>query len=263
MKDPSDVSILSSMVVNNALRNPRVDDGDCFLGNHLVYNHGPGWDHQGDKVPDDSKLGLEDCPHCFTKVVSAHYGTVSIVNSVSLAGPESSPRAKYFLDGHNSTATGYVEGNIIKDIFGNDLFQANTEGEFTGGASGSSGAVTLLSSAPNWPPGYVPLPTEEALYEVLRTVGPHPGMRNRHAKRLVLNVANGDGEIIDNPSEVGGYADYPTSEQRPLTVPDGVEARQEWLDDWEDQIAIDRDLDLSRLYNELGIGTAADDKYAP
>jgi hypothetical protein len=183
------------------------------------------------------------------------------VNSISLAGPESSPRAKYFLDAHNSSATGYVEGNIIKDIDGNDLFQANTEGEFTGGARGKSGAVTLVDTPPIWPEGYEPLPAHEALYEVLRTVGPHPGNRNHHAKRLVEDVANGTGKIIDDPSEVGGYADYPPSEPRPLTVPDGVEARQAWLDAMEDEIAVDRDLDLSRLYNM--VGSAASDRYAP
>ena len=263
MKNPRDVSIISSLVVNNALRNPRVDDGSCFLGNHVVYNHGPGWDHQGPEVSDDSGLTLDKCPHCFTKVVSAHYGTVTMVGSISLAGPESSPRAKYFLDGHNSTATGYIMDNIIKDIDGNDLFQANTEGEFTGGADGEDGAVTLVDTPPLWPEGYVPLPAHEALYEVLRTVGPHPGDRNYHAKRLLENVANGDGEIIDSPNEVGGYADYPTSERRPLTVPDGVEARQEWLDAMEDEIAIDTNLDLSRLYNELGIGTEESDIYRP
>ncbi|MGD9202310.1 MAG: hypothetical protein PVI26_12155 [Chitinispirillia bacterium] len=251
MRSPGKTSIIGSMVVNNALRNPRVDRGTCFLGNHLVYNHGPGWDHQGPKIKSDKELA--GCDQCFTKVVTGYQGIVTLVGSISLAGPESSPRAKYFLDGHNTTLTGYVKDNIIKDREGNDLFQANTEGEFTGGASGKAGAVTLKDTPPIWPEGYEPLPAHEALYEVLRTVGPHPGCRNRHAKRLVEDVAKGTGKIIDSPNEVGGYADYTPSQPRPLTnIPDGVEARQAWLDSMENEIAVDTLLDLSRLYSIVG-----------
>jgi hypothetical protein len=47
----------------------------------------------------------------------------------------------------------------------------------------------------------------------------------------------------------------------PITEPDGAQARQDWPDALEDEIAVDRDIDLSRLYGL--IGSAASDIYSP
>ncbi|MBN1131703.1 MAG: T9SS type A sorting domain-containing protein, partial [Bacteroidales bacterium] len=58
--------------------------------------------------------------------------------------------------------------------------------------------------------------------------------------------------------EVGGYPDYAAT-SRSLTVPDGAEARQEWLDSLEDEIAVDTLIDLSRLYSL--VGSEASDKF--
>ena len=77
MMGPKDAALIGCMVVNNALRNPRVDRGNCLVANHLVYNHGPGWDHKGSKIKSDKDL--PGCNHCFTKVVSGYQGTVTLV----------------------------------------------------------------------------------------------------------------------------------------------------------------------------------------
>jgi len=44
-------------------------------------------------------------------------------------------------------------------------------------------------------------------------------------------------------------------------IASGIEARQAWLDDLEDQISVDKDIDLSQLYNLVGSG--ASDKLVP
>jgi hypothetical protein len=175
---------------------------------------------------------------------------VTLVGSIALGGYDS--EAQFFLDGHNGSANGYLEDNIIKDRYGNDLYMANTEGVFTGGASGSAGAITLLDSPAIWPAGVELLPAHEALYEVLRTVGPHPGNRNAHNARIVKSVADGTGEIIDHQNEVGGFPNYPATYRALGDIPEGAEARQEWLDELEDEIAVDTGIDLSRLYTMVG-----------
>ena len=58
-------------------------------------------------------------------------------------------------------------------------------------------------------------------------------------------------------NEVGGYPNYPPT-YRPITVPDGAEARQAWLDSLENEIAVDTSIDLSRLYTM--VGSQASDK---
>ncbi|MGD9202689.1 MAG: hypothetical protein PVI26_14095, partial [Chitinispirillia bacterium] len=184
----------------------------------------------------------------------AFEGNVSLVGSVALQGPES--KAEYFLDSHinglnklRTPVKGYLKDNIIKDRQGNDLKQANTEGVFTGG---KKGIVNVVDSPPIWPDGLEPLPAKEALYEVLRTVGPHPGNRNPLNARHVKTVADGNGAIIDSESEVGGYPNYASTSRKLENIPSGAAARQAWLDSLEDEIAVDRKIDLSRLYSIVG-----------
>jgi hypothetical protein len=235
--DCQSLSMIGTMYAHNALRSPRVDGGEIFLGNHLVYNWGPGWDHQGDQVCSEEEL--VDCPQCFNKVVSARSGcNVTLVNSVAIQGPES--LAEYFLAGHNGDANGYLAENIIIDPAGNPL-QGADESD-----------ITVLSSPPLWPDGYVPMPADEALYEGLRTVGPRPGDRDTHHARVVRTMADGNGAIIDSVDEVGGYPSYAATSRPIDSIPDGVDARQAWLDELEDQIAVDRGLDLTRLYGLVG-----------
>jgi hypothetical protein len=253
----TNTSVIGCLGAHNALRNPRIDGDEAFLANYVVYNWGTGWDEIGPRLSNDDQI--PGCTECFRKVISARDSAkVTLVGSVALAGRDS--EAEYFLDGHNGTAMAYMENNIIKDRNGNNLKMANTEGEFTGGASGPDGAITLLDSAPTWPSGMEPLPAEEALYEVLRTVGPQPGRRTSHNARIVRDVANGTGEIIDSEKEVGGYPNYAAT-SRPITVPEGAEARQAWLDSLENEIAVDTSIDLSRLYTM--VGSQASDKLRP
>jgi hypothetical protein len=63
--------------------------------------------------------------------------------------------------------------------------------------------------------------------------------------------------VINSQNEVGGYPVY-SETSRSLTVPDGIDARQEWLDELEDEIAVDTTIDLSRLYTM--VGSQASDK---
>ena len=45
---------------------------------------------------------------------------------------------------------------------------------------------------------------------------------------------------------------YYAETSRSLTVPDGAEARLEWLDSLENEIAVDTSVNLSRLYSMVG-----------
>jgi len=244
------LSVIGCLCANSAIRNPRIDRSTSFIANHVVYNFAPAWDHVGPKLSSDDEIA--SCDHCFRRAITAHQGQNTLVGCVALHGPES--KAEFFLDAHHKETSGYLKDNIIKDRQGNDLKQANTEGVFTGGFGAK---VTLLDTPPIWPEGMVPLPAEEALYEVLRTAGPHPGNRNPQNARVVKTVADDNGVIIDSENEVGGYPDYQET-RHSLTVPDGVEARQKWLDELEDKVAVDTEIDLSRLYSI--VGSEASDK---
>jgi hypothetical protein len=238
------VSVIGSLGAHNALRNPRIDGGEAFLANYVLYNWGPGWDHRGPRPSSDDEL--PNLPQCYNYALHAHLNAnVTLVGSVALSGYDS--KAEYFISGHHDgKANAYLSDNMIKDRQGKDLKIADPN-------------IKTLDAPAIWPEGMEPLPAEEALYQVLRTVGPQPGNRNLHNARLVQSVVDGTGEIIDSEDEVGGYPHYAAT-KRSLTVPDGAAARQAWLDALEDEIAVDRSMNLSRLYNI--VGSRASDTYA-
>lgn len=221
---PQGLSLIGCLYAHNAMRNPRCDYGEIFIANQVNYNWTTGYD--------------DPEPNWFDWNVHLYNAETSFVGNVALQGPESV--GEFYLDGHlSSTNWAYMNDNIIIDQEGNDL-QIYDPADFV-----------VLDEPPLWPEGFEALPAHESLYENLRTVGSRPGDRDTHNARIVRTVANGDGAVIDSQDEVGGYPVY-AGTTRTLTVPDGVEARQEWLDALEDLIAVDTAIDLSRLYTLVG-----------
>jgi hypothetical protein len=224
-KNPRSLSLIGCLYAHNSLRGPRVDQGEIFIANQVNYNWATGWD--------------EPKPHWFNHVVHVYRGVkVTFIGNVALQGPESI--GEIYLNGHNNSKnSAYMKDNIIKDREGKDLQIYNPK------------LITPLETPPLWCEGYEQIPAEESLYEVLRTVGSRPGNRDKHNARIVKTVADGTGKRIDSEEEVGGYPDYAET-KRSLTVPNGAEARQAWLDSLEDEIAVDKTIDLSRLYTMVG-----------
>jgi hypothetical protein len=211
-----------------------MDGGEILIANQVNYNWTTGYD--------------EPSPNWFDWVVHVYRGVnVTFMGNVAIQGPESI--GEIYLDGHHgSTNSAYVEDNIIIDQAGNNLTVYDPDD------------IEILNSPPIWCEGLEVMPAHESLYEALRTVGPRPGDRDPNAARLVRTVADGNGEVIDSQDEVGGYPDYAPT-QRPLTVPEGAEAQQAWLDELEDEIIVDRTINLERLYGL--VGSRQSDRYAP
>ena len=230
-KGPRNLSLIGCLYAHNSLRGPRVDQGEVLIANQVNYNWATGWD--------------EPKPHWFNHVVHIYRGVkCTFVGNVALQGPESI--GEIYLNGHNNSKnSAYMKDNIIKDRDGKDLQVYNPE------------LISVLDKPPLWPSDFEYSPAHESLYEILRTVGSRPGDRDKHNARIVKTVADGTGKRIDSQDEVGGYPDY-TETKRSLTVPDGTEARQAWLDSLEDEIAVDKEIDLSRLYTM--VGSKASDK---
>ncbi|MFC0877530.1 T9SS type A sorting domain-containing protein [Saccharicrinis sp. FJH2] len=235
---PTNLSLIGCLYAHNAMRNPRCDRGEIFIANQVNYNWSTGWD--------------EPEPHWFNYVVCTYFADITFVGNVALQGPESI--GEIYLDGYNSASNipsksnAYINDNIILDQAGNNL-QVYDPNEHI-----------LFDTPQLWPSGFVAIPAHESLYENLRTVGSRPGNRDVHNARIVRTVANGGGAVIDSQDEVGGYPDYEQTSHS-LTVPDGAEARQKWLDSLEDEIAVDTLIDVSRLYSM--VGSQASDKFKP
>jgi hypothetical protein len=80
------------------------------------------------------------------------------------------------------------------------------------------GLVEALSPSV-WPPGLRAKPSATVKDEVLREAGARPWDRDAIDARIVRQVAEGTGRIIDSEAEVGGYPVYPET-RRPFVAAD-------------------------------------------
>ncbi|ADN01380.1 pectate lyase family protein [Spirochaeta thermophila] len=91
----------------------------------------------------------------------------------------------------------------------------------------SMGKVTLLHHKPLWPEGFIPVPAEELEEHIVANVGARPADRDSVDERIIRDLVERKGRIIDSQEEVGGYPAYEPV-YRPLEIPDDVEA---WLNE--------------------------------
>ncbi|HEU4515293.1 MAG TPA: hypothetical protein VFR87_19450 [Nocardioidaceae bacterium] len=172
-----DVSILRNLFVSNVDRNPQVSGVSVAdVRNNVVYNFADG---SGDGVT----------------LVSSSNGDpdVNWVGNYYKPGPDSDRRRAEFATyvGDGATHRFYARGNVRWTPTG---VRAARIDEDAIGRRHSSFAVPRTAT----------LPAVKAYARVLRTAG---ASRNRDAVdvRLVREVREGAGSIIDHPSEVGGW----------------------------------------------------------
>jgi len=89
-----------------------------------------------------------------------------------------------------------------------------------------AGEITLLDAPPVWPEGLEALPADQALEHVATGAGARPQDRDEVDTRIVQQLRDGTGRLIDSQEEVGGYPDVEMT-RRQLDVPDGD--LTEWL----------------------------------
>jgi len=172
------LSIHHNLLAHNNARNPRIKtSGVVDFVNNVVYNYG-------------GSVGVFTDDYALV--------TVNYVGNYVKRGPDSSTSA-YEVDLVPVGGFGfsiYVEGNIGPHR------AAGTEPEFAVVHPEDRGYITgVRHSAPT-----VTTTSPLAAYEqVLRDAGATLPMRDAVDERIVSDVRNGTGRIIDDPSEVGGW----------------------------------------------------------
>ncbi|MBI4624482.1 MAG: hypothetical protein HY736_14860 [Verrucomicrobia bacterium] len=87
-------------------------------------------------------------------------------------------------------------------------------------------SLRKLDAPPLWPEGLRALPAAQVKAEVLKQAGARPWDRDELDRRIVRQVIEGKGRIIDSQEQVGGYP-KPAMTTRKLAVPrENIEA---WL----------------------------------
>lgn len=124
-------------------------------------------------------------------------GKMTAVGNVMRAGMSTPPDVAFLEIGGDGDLDYYGKDNIAVDRIGRPL---PMEGSYT-----TTGArINELASPPVWPEGISPIPAREVQKAVLAGVGARAWDRDYHDARLVADVAEGRGWIIDSEADVHG-----------------------------------------------------------
>jgi pectate lyase len=125
-------------------------------------------------------------------------GQLSAVGNVLRAGPSTSAQIAFLMLGGSGDLKYFGKDNVAVDRLGNPLPML---GRYT-----TSAARIIEQPAPmDWPEGLEALPSKEVEAHALKFAGARPWDRDEHDLRVISNVEEGRGRIIDSEQEVGGY----------------------------------------------------------
>jgi hypothetical protein len=128
-------------------------------------------------------------------------GHMVVRGNVMRAGPSTEELA-FFMIGGSGDLDLYMDDNIAVDRIGRPLPQV---GRYTTAPI----RLTMLQRTPPLPFGVRLLPAEAVQDAVILNAGARPWDRDDIDRRIVANVIEGRGAIIDNEREVGGYPVVP------------------------------------------------------
>ena len=114
------------------------------------------------------------------------------------AGPSTPSPIAFLQIGGDGDLEYYARDNIAVDRVGAPL-------PMTGRYTTSPARIVPLASAPRWPPGVRASPAAEVQRAVLGDAGARPWDRDADDARIVANVAEGLGQVIDSEQQANGY----------------------------------------------------------
>lgn len=210
------VSIIGCLYAHNMERNPLFKGGSkAVFVNNVIYNYGKScirmrkYGNDVDLIPSEA----------------------SIVGNVVVKGINSETEIFVF---SNEKAFAYLNDNIVVDRKGRKLIESQ--------------GVTVVQTPLNWPEGLVANKVNVSFYEVLRTAGSRPSERCMVDKRIINDLINGKGRIINSQQDVGGYPVYKKT-TRKIDIPDDINERRKLLDELSQNLSIDKNLDISPMFN--------------
>jgi pectate lyase len=182
----TDILIVGNLYAHNMERNPLFKGGvHGTVVNNLIYN--PGWKALHYNLMANEWAG-------FTPV----NGQMTAVGNVLRGGFDTAEGIRFLMIGGVGDLDYYGADNIMIDKWGDAVEEL--------GSYEAGNAKIIRRNAPlDWPAGLKAMPAIEVEEHVLTTVGARPWDRDGHDVRLLADVAESRGEIIDSEDEVGGY----------------------------------------------------------
>jgi hypothetical protein len=169
--DNNRIAFIGNLMAHNRERNPRLKGSDIAIINNIVYDRG------SKDVDIGGGSGAQ-----YVTVVGNHFikGPSYISNSYPVSVRSDCP----------SNSKIFVDDNIYNTYRSGSIYNSSTY---------------IVNSAPIWPAGVTAMPAAEIFDWVLSNAGANPTDPDPVDARIVSQVRNRSGRIIDSPSQVGGW----------------------------------------------------------
>lgn len=188
-----EILIVGNLYAHNAERNPQFKaDVRGQVINNLIYDPGARAVHYNLVL--EEWVGHEPVP-----------AQMLLLGNVLRAGPSTPADLALVMIGGSANLELHAADNIAVDRLGRPLPQ---QGRYT-----TNAARIVDIAAPPLAFGVKVLPAIEVQDAVIANAGARPWDRDDVDRRIVANVIEGRGAIIDSESEVGGYPQYPETRQ--------------------------------------------------
>lgn len=182
----SDILIVGNLYAHNMERSPLFKGGARgAIVNNLIYDPGP-------RVIHYNLMAEEWGAHPYQT------GQLSVVGNVMRAGPSTPSDVAFLMLGGYGDLEFHGRDNIAVDRLGRPI-------PLLGRYTTSPARILESSRPPTWPTGLQAQPANTVQRTVLAQAGARPWDRDPHDVRVIADVAEGRGKIIDSESEVGGY----------------------------------------------------------
>ena len=182
----TDILIYGNLYAHDVERSPLFKGGvRGTIVNNFIYNPGTRAVHYNLQP-----LEWGDVPYA--------NGRMTAVGNVLRAGPDTHADMAFLMIGGAGDLDYHGRDNVAVDRLGRPLPMF---GRYT------TGAARIIEHAEplDWPAGLTALPPVEVERWVLANVGARPWDRDPHDTRILADVTEGRGKIIDSEIEVGGY----------------------------------------------------------
>lgn len=181
----NDILIIGNLYAHNYERNPLFKGGARGqVINNFIYN-------PGQRAMHYNLIAEEWIGHNYSS------GQMVMRGNAMRAGP-STEQLAFFMVGGSGNIEVFAEDNLVVDRIGNKLPQ-------NGSYTTTPIKVTTLKQAPALPFGVNVLPSSKVQDAVIAEAGARPWDRDDHDRRILADVIEGRGKIIDSENEVGGY----------------------------------------------------------
>jgi len=184
-----DILIIGNVYAHNYERNPLFKGGvHGTVVNNIIYNPGQRALHYNLMA---NEWGA-------TKPVN---GQMTAVGNVLRGGQDTAAGLPFVMIGGQGDLDYHGADNLMVDRWGSPLPET--------GSYGQTGAKIISHTTPlDWPEGLVAMPAIQVETHVLTQAGARPWDRDVEDVRVLADVAEGRGEIIDHEDEVGGYPQF-------------------------------------------------------